>query len=388
LKFAFVIFKYFPFGGVQRDMLRIANDCISAGHHVVIYTGEWRGDMPDSRIEVSILPSKGWLNHQRHQSLINHMQSAIAHSPVDLVLGFNRMSGLDVYYAADPCYIERAQEQRSLLYRLTGRYRFFAKCEEAVMGIASHTQILLLTLREKVSFQKWYHTPDERFKVLPPSIPLALFENKHIEDCRQRLRNEFGLPREANVVLTVGSAFIRKGVDRVIDAMASLPKEILDITWLLAIGEYESNSNIQTYCEAAGIAHRCIHAGGRKDIADLMLGADVLAHPARSELAGIVIIEAITAGLPVLVTDVCGYAEHVEKANAGVVLSSPYSQIEMNIALAQMLQSSERPLWKVNGKKYTQKINDDNSKSAEADYIIAYAQKKRDAKNFIKRDSK
>jgi UDP-glucose:(heptosyl)LPS alpha-1,3-glucosyltransferase len=113
-----------------------------------------------------------------------------------------------------------------------------------------------------------------------------------------------------------------------------------------------------------------------------------LAHPARSELAGIVIIEAITAGLPVLVTDVCGYAEHVEKANAGIVISSPYSQKEMNIALAQMLQSSDRPLWKVNGKKYTQKINDDNSKSAEADFIIAYAQKKRDAKNFIKRDTK
>jgi hypothetical protein len=45
-------------------------------------------------------------------------------------------------------------------------------------------------------------------------------------------------------------------------------------------------------------------------------------------------------------------------------------------------------LWKVNGKKYTQKINDDNSKSAEADFIIAYAQKKRDAKNFIKKDAK
>jgi UDP-glucose:(heptosyl)LPS alpha-1,3-glucosyltransferase len=44
LKFAFVIFKYFPFGGVQRDMLRIANDCLNAGHEVVIYTGQWHGD--------------------------------------------------------------------------------------------------------------------------------------------------------------------------------------------------------------------------------------------------------------------------------------------------------------------------------------------------------
>ncbi|HEY0891607.1 MAG TPA: glycosyltransferase family 1 protein, partial [Cellvibrio sp.] len=83
-------------------MLRIAHDCVQAGHEVTIYTGEWRGDMPDERIRVEILPSSGWLNHQRHQSLINAMQHKLQQQPVDLVVGFNRMAGLDVYYAADP----------------------------------------------------------------------------------------------------------------------------------------------------------------------------------------------------------------------------------------------------------------------------------------------
>jgi UDP-glucose:(heptosyl)LPS alpha-1,3-glucosyltransferase len=374
LKFAFVIFKYFPFGGVQRDMLRIATDCLSAGHEVVIYTGEWRGDMPDSRIKVRVLPSKGWLNHQRHQSLIHNMQNAIANAPVDLVVGFNRMAGLDIYYAADPCFIERANVERSWIYRLTGRYRFFARCEKAILGAASKTLILLLTAQEKQSFQKWYYTPDARFYILPPNIPLDMFYSKNAEHCRQRLRQEFNLPQEAKVVLTVGSAFLRKGVDRVVDSMASLPKEILDKTWLLTIGEYESNSNIKVYCQQAGVSFRCIHVGGRNDIADLMLGADLLAHPARSELAGIVIIEALTAGLPVIVTDICGYAKHVEKANAGIVIASPYQQKEMNLALLNMLQSSDAELWKTNGKKYTQQIHDENSKSTEADFIANFAE--------------
>ena len=42
VRFAFLIFKVFPFGGVQRDMLRIAQDCVKNGHQVTIYTGEWR----------------------------------------------------------------------------------------------------------------------------------------------------------------------------------------------------------------------------------------------------------------------------------------------------------------------------------------------------------
>ena len=383
MKFAFLIFKVFPYGGVQRDMLRIALDCVNAGHEVTIYTGEWRGNMPDTRIRVEILPSRGWLNHRRHQSLINAMQQALSKSPVDLVVGFNRMAGLDVYYAADPCYIQRAHEQRSWFYRnmpfVRGRYRFFAEAEKAVMGTQSRCQILLLTTREKLSFQKWYGTPDSRFHLLPPSIPLAKFANKHRETCRIYARQQFGLPKDVKVVLTVGSAFVRKGVDRAIDAMAALPKVLSSNTWLIAIGEYESNSNIQAYCDKRGIASHCIHVGGRADVADLMVGADVFVHPARSELAGIVLIEAMTAGLPVLVTDVCGYAPHISKADAGLVLSSPYNQKEMNDALTLMLQSSKRAMWSNNGQAYTAHINDTSSTSAEADYIIAAAQLKQEA---------
>lgn len=357
-------------------MLRIAHDCLNAGHEVVIYTGEWRGDKPDERIRVEVLPCRGWLNHQRHQSLIDAMQLALVKSPVDLVVGFNRMAGLDVYYAADPCYIQKAHEERSWLYRLTGRFRFFADAERAVMSPVSNCQILLLTEREKYSFQRWYNTPDARFHLLPPSIPLDKFFNKNREDCCRYLRRQFGLPVDAKVVLTVGSAFVRKGVDRVIDAIASLPKALQENTWLIAIGEYESNTNMQAYCERRDVAHRCIQAGGRADVADLMVGADVFAHPARSELAGIVLIEAMTAGLPVLVTDVCGYASHIAEAGAGLVLPSPYSQQDMNNGLLMMLQSTHQCEWRTNGRQYVMHIKSESSASAEADYLVSYARQK------------
>lgn len=357
-------------------MLRIAHDCVAAGHEVTIYTGEWRGDKPDARIHVEILPSRGWLNHQRYQSLIKAMQKAVEKNPVDLVVGFNRMAGLDVYYAADPCYIEKAHEERSWLYRLTGRYSFFAAAEKAVMGEESNCKILLLTEREKYSFQHWYNTPNDRFHLLPPNIPLEKFANKNREHCREYVREEFGLPHDANVVLTVGSAFVRKGVDRTIDAIAALPESLRLKTWLIAVGEYESNSNMLTYCERLGVTHHCIQAGGRSDVAELMMGADVLAHPARSELAGIVLIEAMSAGLPILVTDVCGYAPRVAEAQAGIVLPSPYTQEDMNHGLLMMLEPSRQISWRVSGQIYVRHIKDTSSATAEADYMIAYANQK------------
>ncbi len=356
-------------------MLRIANDCLAAGHRVIIYTGEWRGDLPDARIQVQVLSTRGWFNHQRHQSLIRQIHSALQKDPVNLVIGFNRMAGLDIYYAADPCFVARAYDERSWLYRLTGRFRFFADAEKAVMGAQSKTQVLLLTSIEKAVFQRWYKTPEAKLHLLTPNIPWQKFAGKNQQDCRIYARTQFNLPADAHIILTVGSAFLRKGVDRVIDALASLPAALQQNTWLIAIGEYESNSNLRAYAQKRQIAHRCIQAGGRDDIAELMLGADLFVHPARSELAGIVIMEAMTAGLPVLITDVCGYAPHVIKANAGQVLTAPFKQAQMNLALADMLTSNQHALWKANAVAYVKQIKDSTSQTQEADWMITYAQK-------------
>jgi UDP-glucose:(heptosyl)LPS alpha-1,3-glucosyltransferase len=50
-------------------------------------------------------------------------------------------------------------------------------------------------------------------------------------------------------------------------------------------------------------------------------------------------VEAIVAGLPVLVTDVCGYAKHVTKADAGLVVPSPFNQHNFGSQLTEMLQT-------------------------------------------------
>ena len=377
MQLAFLIFKYFPYGGVQRDMLRIAEDCAKSGHQVTIYTGEWRADLPAENINVRILKGAGWSNHQRHQSLINAMQAALKLNPVDLVVGFNRMAGLDVYYAADPCFMARAYEEKNWLYRLTGRYKFFRDCEHAVFNQQSKTKILLLTERDKTVFQHWYHTQQERFYLLPPNIPLGKFAGLNRQDCRDFVRQQFVLPSNAHVVLTIGSAYLRKGVDRVVTALANLPENIKNNTWLIAVGEHESASTFLQDAKKLNVLGHCIEAGGRPDVAQLMLGADVLAHPARSELAGIVLMEAMTAGLPVLVTDVCGYASHVQEADAGIVLQSPFAQAALNTALQQMLSVSQQN-WQQNGLHYTQTLLQQSSASIEADLLIQFAQDKCD----------
>ena len=79
--------------------------------------------------------------------------------------------------------------------------------------------------------------------------------------------------------------------------------------------------------------------GGRDDIPDLLLAADTLVHPARSEAAGIVLLEAMVAGLPVIATAACGYAHHIEAAGAGIILPEPFNQASLNDALLQTMNA-------------------------------------------------
>jgi UDP-glucose:(heptosyl)LPS alpha-1,3-glucosyltransferase len=88
-----------------------------------------------------------------------------------------------------------------------------------------------------------------------------------------------------------------------------------------------------------------------------MLASDLLLHPAYNENTGTVLLEAVVSGLPVLTTDVCGYADYITKANAGIVLPSPFQQAQFNQSLNEMLLSPMRARWRENGLAFSQKAD-------------------------------
>ena len=51
MKLAFLLFEYFPYGGLQRDMVAIATKALERGHQVTVLTRAWHGDPA---------PSKAW----------------------------------------------------------------------------------------------------------------------------------------------------------------------------------------------------------------------------------------------------------------------------------------------------------------------------------------
>lgn len=349
MRFAFTIFRYFPFGGLQRDMLAIAQEAIKRNHSVTIFCGEWQGDKPKN-IEIVEIPHRLFGDRAGVKSFVTGFYSIYQPDNFDQLVGFNKMPGLDVYFAGDSCFAQKAYEERNFLYRLTSRSRLYLEYENAVFGERSKTKILSITDKEQQQFARYYSTQPERFFKLPPGITPAQFECKDPRAAREKIRAELRVPLNAKVILCLGSGFKTKGLDRSLAAFALLQSTLSEPSFLLVVGADNPDRYIRQG-RHLGITDRVKFLGGRKDVANILQAVDLLLHPAYRELAGNVIIEAMLAGKPVVVTDVCGFAHYVTDYNMGEVITAPYSEKSIAVAIEQLLPI-QSDIWQARAKHF------------------------------------
>ena len=288
---------------------------------------------------------------KRNQAFIEWVKTALDSQARSVVVGFNKMPYLDIYFAADPCFLEKAREQRGFYYKFMPRYRHFKSYEEAVFSVEQKTEVFILSPKQREAFEKYYPGCDSRLHLVPPGISVDRKVTADKQEIGLALSSELGLTQGIKLILQVGSGFRVKGVDRSLRAIASLPKDELDRCHYLLIGQ-DNPSRYQGLAKKLGIDDRFTVLPGRNDIPRFFAAADLLLHPAYSESAGYVLLEATIAGLPVLTTASCGYAFHVKQADSGLVCDEPFDPEQLSNYLLQMLQSLDSASWSSNGEEY------------------------------------
>ncbi|MFW5426810.1 MAG: glycosyltransferase family 4 protein [Methylophagaceae bacterium] len=370
LSIALVIVRYFDFGGLQNEMLRIAKVLIERGHTVEVITSAWEGNGIDG-VDRYIVPITAKINHKKIQQLASIVENRVKEKHFDCVVGFNKIPGLDFYFAGDVCLAEKIDKEKAPFVKLLPRYRFYLNFEKAVFGEDSNTDILLLAHGAVSMYQHYYHIQASRLHLIPPGVAKDRFEiNFDRQQAKQNLRDEWSLPQQARVIIHVGSAFYRKGVDRIIEALDSLPQQEKNNTWLFVIGN-DNPKKMVKLAQKLGIKERVIFTGPRNDVDAFYQGADFLVHPAREECAGMIIVESLYCGLPVITTENVGFAWHVKQASAGRVIDYPFSQKQLNDTVAELLalNSNQYKTLSENAKHYCLTEEVHNLPEAVADII-------------------
>lgn len=116
------------------------------------------------------------------------------------------------------------------------------------------------------------------------------------------------------VVLLVAHLIPYKGVHVAIQALSQLPAET--VLWI--VGEGGERAALEEQARSLGVAHRLSFLGIRDDVSRYMQAADCFVCPSLwQEAAGLVILEAMASGLPVIASAVGGIPEFVVHERTG-----------------------------------------------------------------------
>jgi hypothetical protein len=138
----------------------------------------------------------------------------------------------------------------------------------------------------------------------------------------------------------LGSGFHTKGLDRSIHALASLSEPLLTRSRLYVVGSGATGPYARL-ARRLGVLDRVVFLGPRDDVPRILVSADLLVHPARSENTGTVLLEALASGLPVVAGGVCGFAPYIEQAQAGWVLPEPFDQAQFDRTVREALEHND-----------------------------------------------
>jgi glycosyltransferase involved in cell wall biosynthesis len=162
-----------------------------------------------------------------------------------------------------------------------------------------------------------FRVPADRLAVIPNGVALR---QRNEDEHRRGLRSELGLTHDAFVVLNVGRLVASKRQADAIIAMALLADDV----HLAIAGEGPERAALAARVTAAGLASRVTLLGHREDVPALLDDADAFVFPSVAEGASFALLEAMAAGLPIVVAR-CGSNAEIVRDGVDGYLHQPAS---------------------------------------------------------------
>ena len=202
--------------------------------------------------------------------------------------------------------------------------------------IESASAVVVSTDQEKDDLSRLYGVSPRAVRTIPAGVDLDLFRPIPRDEARRSL----GI-RESNVVLSVGRIEPLKGLDLLVQAMSML-NDLNDTRLVIVGGRPERDdelNRLESIAAELGVADKTTFAGAVKqtELPAYYSAADVFVMPSYYESFGLVALEAMACGTPVIAARVGGLKSFITSGETGYLVpwrcAEPYAR-RLDVLLA------------------------------------------------------
>ncbi len=334
MKICLVAVNFFKNVGEGRVNYEVAVEAISRGHEVTLLARNIAPELLESdRVSCFKLPAQGlpthilsftgfgyratkWLDRHRHEFDLVHVSDARLWTGADI---FTCHFLFDTWLRSPFHPWQIRPTIYSLYHLIVGKW--FSFWQNKLFLPAPSIVAVSETLRQALIAKG---IDKSKISVINNGVELTEFYPGTAD------RKTLGLPENVTLALFVGDIKLpRKNLETLLQALKCLPNVHLAVAGKLPGSPYPK------LAEELGLSDRVHFLGFRRDIAEIMRGVDLFVVPSRYDTFGLVVLEAMASGLPVITTKAMGVAALVTP-ESGIVLSDTEDVDALTDAIAQI----------------------------------------------------
>jgi len=342
-KVAVVIPKYGLAGGAEQFAQILTNSLIArTGYHYHVFANRYRAE--ENNVVFHHLPLLTFPKFLTTVSFAYFAAKQINQNNYSLVHSHERIFFADIFTMhgiPHRYWVENIRRKRISLFDMTTDW-----VERRLVLKGNCRKFVAVSRLTKEIFLSSYDVSEEKIAVIHPGVDLPDLTGREEERCR--MRRELGIPLDVPVMIFVSMNFEIKGLAESIEALAELKKQKQNLK-LIVVGK----GNINKFRKAAtqaGVGQDVVFTGAvNKDkLMKLYLSSDFLIMLSRFDTFGMVVLEAMTAGLPAIISNNVGAMDIIREGENGFVVAK-FSDIVSRIKT--LLAENTRAVMKENARQ-------------------------------------
>ena len=214
--------------------------------------------------------------------------------------------------------------------------RMLSFCTDRIVAVSKELQKKSI-IRDKL--------PEKKVEVVENGIDLSLYmDDGGIKDysTKSKLVHEFGMPQEYKIVGIIGRLHPVKNHELLFKSIRSLIVDQKKIVSLLVVGDGELRTTLEKLAMTLGIGNKVYFTGYRQDIPDILSILDALVLCSHSEGLPLTLLEAMAAGVPVIVTHGANKGGIVHDQVNGLIADSTVASLTAMLSRALNGEFSEK----------------------------------------------